>query len=57
MVALQLRLSDEIHEEINRISEELGVSKNAAILLLMRLGKKLYDADVQITAAVRPEGR
>lgn len=48
MTATQIRLPEELDGKITAIVRELGISKNAAMLMLMGLGLKLYNANVSI---------
>lgn len=44
----QIRIPKDFDEEINRVCEEYGMSKNSAMLMLMKLGFKILNADVSV---------
>ncbi len=46
--SLQIRIPAALDAELNSMSKEAGISKNAMMLVLIRLGKRLYNADVKI---------
>lgn len=45
-VCIQIRIPATLNAELNSMSKEAGISKNAMMLILMRLGKQLYNAEV-----------
>lgn len=49
-ICTQLRLPSGFHAEVSAIAKRDGLSLNTAILMLMRLGMKLYESDIVITA-------
>lgn len=49
-ISTQIRLPAEFHAEINAIAKRDGMSLNSTMLMLMRLGMKLYESDVVVTA-------
>lgn len=50
ITALQIRIPAALDAELNRMSSEAGISKNAMMLVLMQLGKRLYSAEVRIVS-------
>jgi predicted HicB family RNase H-like nuclease len=49
----QLRIAPSVHEYISRKADELGVSRNAMICVLIDLGRRVYEADVTLREAQR----
>lgn len=45
----QIRIPKDLDDQVNRVCEEYGMSKNSAMLMLMKLGFKILNADVKIT--------
>ena len=52
-VQIGLRTTEEIDAKLTAFSEDCGISKNAAINMLIRLGLKAFEA----TPATSQEGR
>lgn len=48
MKATQLRLNDEMAEYIEKESSEVGMSQNSFTLMLISLGKKIWDSPVNV---------
>lgn len=48
IVCTQIRIPKVFDEEISEICKRDGVSKNSAMLLLMRLGMKVYHSDFSV---------
>jgi len=44
-----LSISTELFDIIKDVATENGMSQNAAILMLIRLGSKLYNAEVSVS--------
>ena len=44
----QIRIPAKLDAELTYMSKAAGVSKNAMMLILMQLGKRIYNADVKI---------
>lgn len=45
-VVTQIRLSEQLDAKITELSNAMGVSKNAAMCMMMSLGIKLYESDL-----------
>ena len=54
-ICTQLRLPNSFHAEVSAIAKRDGLSLNAAILMLMRLGLKLYESNVVLTAHLQEQ--
>lgn len=50
----QIRLSGKIADEIFRISDETGISRNATMQMLMALGIKVYSSEFKIQCQTNP---
>ncbi|WP_294857342.1 hypothetical protein [uncultured Oscillibacter sp.] len=48
-VSMQIRIPVNLDTELNSMCKEAGISKNAMMLVLMRLGKRFYDADIKVS--------
>lgn len=48
-ICMQIRIPASLDAELNSMCREAGISKNAMMLVLMRLGKRLYDADMKVS--------
>ena len=48
-----LRIPDEMHGEIQKMSEGINCSTHAMIMFLIKLGLKVYGADTTIRLAVQ----
>ncbi len=48
-VNMQIRIPANLDTELNSMCKEAGISKNAMMLVLMRLGKRFYDADIKVS--------
>lgn len=42
----QIRLPDEFHKYVKEQSQEMGISQNSFMIVLMKLGRKIWDADI-----------
>lgn len=51
MKNFSLRVPDEMHAEIQAMSDEINVSTHAMIMLLINLGMKVYNADVSVSVS------
>ena len=50
-ICTQIRIPVHLDAELTNMSKETGISKNAMMLVLIRLGKRLYDAEIKINPA------
>lgn len=48
MKNITLRVTDELHAQIQEMSEEINCSAHSMILFLIKLGMKVYAADATI---------
>lgn len=54
-ISTQIRLPADYHAEINQIAKRDGLSLNSTMLMLMRLGLKVYGGYVSINFQTRDE--
>ncbi len=47
-ISTQIRLPAEFHAELSAIAKRDGLSLNSTMLMLIRLGKKLYEGDLAL---------
>jgi len=46
VVATQIRLPAGIHEYIKQEADRMGIAQNAFLVILLEMGKKLWESDV-----------
>lgn len=49
MKNFSLRVPDELHAKIQAMSDEINVSTHAMMMLLIKLGLKVYETDFSVT--------
>lgn len=52
-ISTQIRIPREFDKEINGICIRDGMSKNGTMLMLMRMGLRLYNAEIQFVGSIQ----
>lgn len=46
-IQIGLRVSDQLNKKLDEKAEQIGISKNALMLVLLDLGMKVYESDIK----------